>query len=232
MMGGVFLQTLRTLEKLSWCIGLATPLLVFAVLLRKRRLASGLLVAAAMAVPLALACPAVATELGRFLEGSVRNTVKPGTEYDVAIVLSGEADTRLPPAVDLIRSRRARFILYSGRLAPADAKVIASNLRSHRIRDDEILFEQKSTNTHENAVESARMVRERRWKRIVLITGANHARRAVASFRKAGLSPDLLPVFHHWPSGLLPRWWAVDLSNAVMHESFGLVAYRLVGYAE
>jgi uncharacterized SAM-binding protein YcdF (DUF218 family) len=162
----------------------------------------------------------------------VRDTTKPGVKYDVAIVLSGKPEERLGPAVDLLRSGRAGLLLYSGRNDPAEARAVASILRSGRVRGDEVLFERSSRTTHENAVESARIVRERGWKRVVLVTGAIHARRALACFHKAGLFPDLLPVLQKRPSGLLPQWWALDVSTAVVHEMVGLIAYRIAGYAD
>jgi len=115
---------------------------------------------------------------------------------------------------------------------PGEARAVASILQSGRVRGDEILFERSSRNTHENAVESARIVRERGWKTIVLVTGAVHARRALACFHRVGLFPDLLPVFRQRPLGVLPQWWALEVSTAVVHEVVGLIAYRIAGYAD
>jgi uncharacterized SAM-binding protein YcdF (DUF218 family) len=228
----VFFQILKTLERLRAAVGLATPLLVLAVLLRKRMRASVLLAIAAIAVPFVLASPVVANSLEQEVEHSVRDTTKPGVEYDVAIVLSGKPEERLDPAIDLLRSGRAGLLLYSGMTDPGEARAVASILRSGRVRGDEVLFERSSRTTHENAVESARVVRDRGWKRIVLVTGAIHARRALACFHKAGLFPDLLPVLRKRPRGVLPQWWALDVSTAVVHEMVGLIAYRVAGYAD
>ncbi|MFL5409467.1 MAG: YdcF family protein [Myxococcales bacterium] len=165
------------------------------------------------------------------MQRSVRDTTHAEVQYDVAIVLSGSPEERLRPAADLLLSGRVRFLLYSGAHSAYESRVVTSTLRSRHIRDDEILFERASRNTHENAVESARIVTEHGWKRVVLVTGAIHARRALACFHKAGLFPDLLPVLQKRPRGVLPQWWALDVSTAVVHEMVGLIAYRVAGYA-
>jgi uncharacterized protein (TIGR03382 family) len=231
-MRAVFFQIPKALGSFGGPAAWAAPFLVLAALVRRRRWASVLLAVVAFAVPLAFASPVVAIALERCAAQSVRSTMKEDVVYDVVIVLSGKAEERLGPAADLIRTGRARLLLYSGRYDSNEAQVVASTLRSHHIRDDEVLFEQNSQNTHENAVESARIVTAQGWKRIVLVTGAIHERRALACFRKVGLFPDLLPIVRRRPDGLLPRFWALDASTAALHESLGLVAYRVAGYVD
>src|SRR3954465_13651183 len=119
---GVFFEILKTLETLRAAVGLATPLLVVAVLLRKRMRVSVLLAIAAIAVPFVLASPMVANSLEREVEHSVRDTTKQGVENDVAIVLRGKPEERLGPAVDLLRSGRAGLLLYSGMSDPGEAR--------------------------------------------------------------------------------------------------------------
>jgi uncharacterized SAM-binding protein YcdF (DUF218 family) len=51
-----------------------------------------------------------------------------------------------------------------------------------------ILTEVRSTSTYENAVECARMLKERHITRLVLVTEANHMRRATARFAKCGVT--------------------------------------------
>src|SRR3954452_25188538 len=86
---GVLFQIWRVLERFRAAAGLATPLLVLAVLLRKWRRPSILLAIGAMAIPLALASPVVANSLERCMQRSVRDTTNAEVQYDIAIVLSG-----------------------------------------------------------------------------------------------------------------------------------------------
>jgi len=86
--------------------------------------------------------------------------------------------------------------------------------------------------THDEAVAVARLARERRWKRVSLVTDALHMRRAERTFRKAGVevlrapSGDLDYDFQHVDSlrGRLRAWrlWS--------HEFVGLWVYRRRGW--
>src|SRR3954469_3699217 len=137
---GVLFQIWKVLERFRAAAGLATPLLVLAVLLRKSRRASILLAIAAVAMPFALASPVVANGLERCMQRSVRDTTNAEVQYDVAIVLSGSPEERLRPAADLLLSGRVRFLLHSGAPSAYESRVLTSTLRSRHIRDDKILF--------------------------------------------------------------------------------------------
>ena len=99
--------------------------------------------------------------------------------------------------------------------------------------DDRIVLERGSRNTRENAVESARIVRERGWKTLLLVTSAMHMPRAAASFRAAGLDVDLLPVDHRageQAGNLLPRAEALERSTEALRELAGRAIYRAIRY--
>ncbi len=99
---------------------------------------------------------------------------------------------------------------------------------------DRIVLERESRNTRENATESARIVRERGWKSLVLVTSAMHMPRAAATFRKAGLEVDLLPVDRRYGSkdgSWLPRAESLERSSWALRELAGRLVYRAAGYA-
>ena len=79
------------------------------------------------------------------------------------------------------------------------------------IAPERVVIEDQSRNTRENAVESARVARERGWKTILVVTSAFHMERALGCFRAVGLEVDALPVDQRgydpgWQSWL-PRVW-------------------------
>ena len=85
-----------------------------------------------------------------------------------------------------------------------------------------LILDAKSTNTYENAVFCAAMVKPQARDRWLLVTGALHMPRALASFRKAGLHVEPWPIHDDDASEL-------SLAASAMHEWIGLIAYRVLG---
>ncbi len=104
----------------------------------------------------------------------------------------------------------------------------------------DIIIENKSRNTHENAIYSYKIFKEKGWlnKRILLITSGFHMRRAVACFHKAGFKHfDTFPVDQY--AGKLvvdyymlvtPRAEVLGYWNIFIKEWVGMIMYWLVGY--
>jgi uncharacterized SAM-binding protein YcdF (DUF218 family) len=91
-----------------------------------------------------------------------------------------------------------------------------------------------SRNTHENAVECAKIARERGWTRLLLVTSARHMKRAAGCFRAEGLAFDALPVDHRSHARgvtLSPRSGSLDLSTDALREYAGRIVYRVRGYS-
>lgn len=84
-----------------------------------------------------------------------------------------------------------------------------------------VILETKSTNTYENAIYCASLVRPTRQERWLLVTGALHMPRAVASFQKAGFRVEPWPVYGATSEA--------SMVSSAIHEWIGLVAYRLLG---
>jgi uncharacterized SAM-binding protein YcdF (DUF218 family) len=238
---------------LTWAIALA--LLGFFLRRRRARLAAGLALSS-VAVLVFFSVEPVAGTLVRRVESGAHRTFKPGSTYDAVIVLGGIVDgeassrsgqleltepvERILCAAELLKSGQARMVLLSagGPLypgAPSEAERLAAWLGEQGIDADRIVVEGRSRNTHENAVESARIVNARGWKKLLLVTSAWHAPRALASFRAAGLEPDVLPVDHHATDGsyegFLPRAAALAVSTEMLRELVGRAVYRIVGYS-
>lgn len=87
-------------------------------------------------------------------------------------------------------------------------------------------------------MESARFIKiiceERGFKGPLLITSAYHMRRAMFSFRKAGLNVTPFPSgFETWPGKIyvwvdyLPSADSLEKTTAAFHEYIGLFFYRI-----
>ncbi|MFL5354569.1 YdcF family protein [Archangium sp.] len=201
----------------------------------------------------------MANLLQRQVERGAVSTYRPDVTYDAVIVLGGAVDadaterSGLPeynPAVErilrgfeLLRDGHARQALLSaGTLdtrpgALVEADVLARQLRLWGIPPERIVLEGQSRNTRENAVESERIIREKGWKRLVLITSAAHMPRALGTFEAVGLKPDTLVVdvrAHDWH--VRAAWWQPRASNLsagtdALRELFGRFVYRMRGWA-
>ncbi len=240
----------------------ALLLLVLSYALRKRapRLAFAL-PAAAMALLLFFASPVVSNRLLYALEQPALTSIKPDVTYDAVIVLGGTmdgmvtADTKSPAydeaverilaTYDLLRTNRARYAILSGSSwnegpgeAPPEARLIAQQLAAWGIDPARIAVDEASRNTHENAIESTRIARERGWMRDVIVTSAAHMKRARGCFAKEGLEADTLAVdfgaydpARHW-SRWGPQASSLAESTGAIREWVARIVYRMRGWSE
>ena len=107
-------------------------------------------------------------------------------------------------------------------------------LKGSGIPDDLIWTDQRSRNTHENAVFGARILQQHHIADIALVTDAQSMARAAACFRKAGLrvvpAPCEFGEIEFKGRDLLPTWRAIRRSERTLHELLGLIWYSLRGW--
>ena len=164
---------------------------------------------------------------------------------DVIVLLGGGAISQVPdvdgvgalcasPANRLLTAVRLQKILnvpilisgghvYSD--SGAEAEISARVLKSLGVDDDKILIETKSVNTTQNARYSAEILRDKNFKKPLLVTSAFHMKRAVLNFNLCNFEPipyptDFTvahnPTFHY--TKLRPRAEALLLNVTVMQE--------------
>lgn len=254
----MFLFLSKTLDLLFAPLTWSVVLLAASLLLRRRARLAATLVVAAMVVLVAFSSDAVANRLVRYTESTAPRTFRADVTYDAVIVLGGMVDfaasratktaqltdgvERLLRSFELLQSGQARNVVLSGGFLhsrPGDkseAELLARELEKWGIEPERIVVEGKSLNTRENAVETARIVAERRWSRLLLVTSAWHMPRALGCFHRAGLFPDALPVAFRGGDGRdvdwRPRAFCLVRSTDAIRELAGRMIYRLVGYAE
>ena len=146
---------------------------------------------------------------------------------------------RTAHAAWLYRNWRPLPIVASGGTgAPGDprlADLMRMQLIASGVPDVMVSVENRSGDTHQNAVETARLLLPKGMRRIALVTEAYHMPRAERTFRKQGfeivraaccyrtLEERTLVEF------LLPQEWAIRVSSQTLHEVTGLVWYKLSG---
>lgn len=253
----MFLLLSKLLDLLLAPLTWALLLLTAAALLRRRPRLPWALTGLAVAVLLVFSAEAVADGLARATERSAVRTDRPEVTYDAVVVLGGlveDASTRahgeialsgaadrLTRGFDVVRTGHARHLLYScGAIDPVsgaepESVLAVRQLQAWGVAPERLVAETASRNTRENAIESARILRERGWTRVLLLTSAAHMERALGCFRAVGLEPDALPV--DWrggdgrQAGWLPRAASLSKSTDLLRELFGRLVYRVMGYS-
>lgn len=118
---------------------------------------------------------------------------------------------------------------------PTIAKAMSDFLCSMGVQPANILLEERSRNTFENAVECRRLLQQRRIREVVLVSEAAHLARASRCFRAQEL--EVIPAgcqyrsarFEWSPSGFLPNPHAAIGLQEVIHEWLGLAWYAARG---
>ncbi|MFD2717592.1 YdcF family protein [Hymenobacter monticola] len=156
----------------------------------------------------------------------------------------GAGADRLTHALWLYRARRVRRIIVSGgsgavlAKAHTEASDLATLLRLAGVPNSDIIVEDSSRNTRENALFTKRLLaRYPGVDTLVLVTSAFHERRALGCFRKVGLQPLAFPAGYRstdrsWSPGywLVPNASALENLSLLIHETTGWLVYRLRGW--
>jgi uncharacterized SAM-binding protein YcdF (DUF218 family) len=208
------------------------------VLARKPRAA---LVAGALAVAWiwVASSPAVALRLRDGLVG----TPAPGTpRADAIVVLGGgtlpvgtwnETPTRAGVGLSLWQEGYAPLMLVSGR---DQARALARGYSRAGVPSADLQVEATSANTHENARNTAALLRTGGLGNILLVTSPIHMRRASAAFRHEGIhvapapSDDDNHALLSRSAGWLPRREALTLTARCLREYAALWVYARRGW--
>lgn len=179
--------------------------------------------------------------------------------YDVGILLTGictydatydrtcykNSSDRLLQTMDLYHRGIIKNIFITGGSGYIrepefkEAKLLYDFLVQSGIPKENINFEVKSRNTHENAVESAQYLRpETSDSTFLLITSAYHMRRAKACFIKEGFNCDVYSTDiytgkrkYHIEHMLIPRLDAFVRWEIMFREVSGMLMYKINNYA-
>lgn len=123
-----------------------------------------------------------------------------------------------------------------GEGSPIAAIVMREFLIRQGVNERNMILEDRSMTTHENAVESARILRERGIRRITLVTSATHMKRSVATFEKQGLLVTPSACGHIangygfvW-TDLFPDATSAYQVEICSHEWLGIAVYRFRGW--
>ena len=115
---------------------------------------------------------------------------------------------RLEYGVTVFFDRNAGYLLVSGGIVgppPAEARAMREMALSRGVAAEQIVVEDLARNTFENAVYTGRIIRERQWRRVVIVTDEFHLPRARYVFRRLGLKVAGEGVPR--PAYITRMWW-------------------------
>lgn len=263
----MFIFLSKFLPLLIYPLSLAVILLVLALVLRKKtRWLIGLLLAAVLLLWVG-GNRWVSMSLARSLEW--RNLpAQTLPQVDAIVVLGGATEAAQYPRPGVEVNGAADRVLYAARLyhqglAPvilvsggyidwqedpsgSPAAEMQSLLMELGVPQEAIWLEERSLNTHENAVYSQQMLNEKGLKRILLVTSAMHMPRALALFQEQNLEvipapTDFTITQENWDAlwspnwqslliNLLPSTSSLSLTTNVLKEYLGMLVYHLQGW--
>ena len=191
--------------------------------------------------------PVPATEIIVVLGGSTRPKSHPRPWVEVL-----ESGDRILYGVKLYQDGVAPLILFSGgRISwkngnsGSEAKDMAEIAQTMGVPERNILLESESLNTYQNAVETAKILRQRQIDTILLVTSAIHMPRSVAIFEKQGFNVIAAPT-DYWVAqealeqmqgmswgtflNVLPDSEALHFFTRALKEYIGFGIYRLRGW--
>lgn len=156
----------------------------------------------------------------------------------------GQAADRYLQSIELLANKKVKKVILSsgsGSILYKDAKE-ADFLKAQMLRlgidSNLVIAESNSKNTYENAVESAKILKQQNINgEVLLVTSAFHMRRAIRCFNKQGVK--VVPYCVDQRSGkqmftpdklFIPDTEKLADWNLLIHEWFGFLTYKVSGY--
>ncbi|MBC8179510.1 YdcF family protein [candidate division KSB1 bacterium] len=155
--------------------------------------------------------------------------------------LSGTTLQRCIRASELYHQESPCPVVVSGgkvnlsRHGVADSHLMKEFLLKMGVTEKNVIVEDKSMDTYENALESYRLLKQKEVKTIALVTDAIHLYRANLCFQKQGFNVVPAGCYYRTPAfrfdlfQFLPNISAAQTNHAVFHEILGLIWFKLRG---
>jgi len=175
------------------------------------------------AEPLKVSAPPATADAIVVFAGGVGESGKAGGGYQ----------ERVKHAVDLYRQGYAPQMIFSSGFVFAfqEAAVMKSLAVANGVPASAIVLETEATNTHDNVRLSARILDERRWRTILLVSSPYHMRRALLAWHRS--APDVLVTPAPVPESQFyahARGASLDQIRGIVQEYAAIVLYWWRGW--
>ncbi|MBK9638880.1 MAG: YdcF family protein [Bacteroidetes bacterium] len=232
--------------------------ILFSILLKNKKWKSRLRIAS-LAILLVFTNPWLISRVMSAWEVPAVNAQKISEPYDVGIVLGGSmryydqsvdrvvyssSVDRLLQALQLYHDKKIKKILLSGGSGFVnfqdwkESGLIASVLLKSGVPEKDILLENGSRNTYENASLSNDILKDKKYgTRFLLITSAFHMRRSLLCFEKVNLKVEPFSVdtrsatyINTLDKIIQPDAECLTQWDLLLHEWIGILMYKMMGY--
>lgn len=150
----------------------------------------------------------------------------------IVAISGGNTEARTQEAVYLYKKLWAPKIVFSGAAAdpnsPSNARAMATEAERLGVPAGDIILDETSTTTRENATNVAAIAKNRGLVSVILVTSPYHQRRAYIAFRRA--LPGTIIINHSSVDNSWRRsqWWATSTSRAQTFSELQKVIFELV----
>jgi uncharacterized SAM-binding protein YcdF (DUF218 family) len=143
------------------------------------------------------------------------------TNSDAGILLEGDGFFRFQKAVELYQRGRIARIVFSGNIVDKDYgsfpyEEVSPYILKAGVPECDLIHEDVSTNTREQAVQVVKMAMEKGWKKLALIASHEHQYRAYLTFLREVLDTKSGIILYNAPVRNLN--WFIDSGWGIRFE--------------
>ena len=169
-------------------------------------------------------------QAGSYLSSPAQTPVR----ADIILALGGDSGDRIAMAARLYDQRYASRVMLTGlENSPAMMRSNYLNWRvNEKVPDSAVILGQGTGNSWDEAVNTLALLKQRGWKRVMVVSDPPHMRRLHWVWSKvfAGSDKEFVLV-HSAPEWWNPaRWWANDQSRLFVVMEYIKLAYYSVKY--
>ena len=157
------------------------------------------------------------------------------TKSDVAVLLEGDGFFRYKKAVELYNNGLVSKIVFSGNITDKaygsfPFEEVKPYILESGVPEEDLIHEDKSLHTRQQAVEVVKMAMEKGWRKIVLVASSEHQYRAYLTFLREVLDTKSGIVLYNAPARNLK--WFVDSGWGSRFERLSAEFERIERYTE
>ena len=156
------------------------------------------------------------------------------TDSDAGILLEGDGLFRFQKAVELYKKGRIARIVFSGNIIDKDYgsfpyEEVSPYILKAGVPECDLIHEDASTNTREQAVDVVKMAMEKGWKKLALIASHEHQYRAYLTFLREVLDTKSGIILYNAPVRNLN--WFIDSGWGIRFERLSAEFDRIEKYS-
>lgn len=156
------------------------------------------------------------------------------------VVNLNDASERLEAGIALQRAERAPLLVFTGAVGPSRVGLYSEGAvcRDVALRAGvpagAVIVTRAVSNTADEAAAIAGLMREKGWRRVILVTSGWHMPRAVWLFERSGVAIDPFPVDFRFAAAegfsffdFIPNGASLSNTESVLREVYGNIYYRI-----